>query len=84
VSHSARPYAKDERKVVRYTNVTGCGKRGYLTATDARRDNRRARQAGRNGMRPYRCVACAFWHLGHLPAVVRAGLLTAAEVFPPA
>lgn len=56
-----------------------CGKDQYLSKQAAKSAIRqlRARQ-GRN--HPYRCGD--YWHHGHMPAVVKAGLLPRAELEP--
>jgi hypothetical protein len=40
------------------------------------------REACEKGMRAYRCdVADGFWHIGHLPHVIREGRMTQREVY---
>lgn len=57
------------------------GKITYLTRREARQDSHRrvGPRAGR--MRAYRCGWCRFWHVGHLPPLVREGHLTAEEFY---
>lgn len=40
------------------------------------------REVAQKRMRPYRCdVVDGMWHVGHLPAVIREGRLSAREVY---
>lgn len=56
-----------------------CGKRCYATRKDAKRAARHARDGS---MRPYRCLSDPeVFHTGHLPKVIKAGLMTADEVY---
>jgi hypothetical protein len=51
----------------------------YATKKDARRAARAARDGS---MRPYRCLSDpTHLHVGHLPKVVKAGGMTANEVY---
>jgi hypothetical protein len=53
----------------------GCytGKRGFLSRAAAK-DAARKTLARYGRMRPYACSHCGFWHIGHVPAAVKAGL----------
>lgn len=46
---------------------TPCGKRGYRGQRSARRVARETRSKGYdgNGVHPYYCRECGFWHIGH-------------------
>ncbi len=63
--------------------VEGCAKVPYESRDRARREARRLRKsAGAKGVRPYRCDSCVgIWHVGHLPLRVRAGEVTAFQVY---
>lgn len=62
-----------------------CDKQSFARRRDASGTVRRLRREGGTdaaGLRPYRCPAApAYWHVGHLPEVVRRGETTAAEIF---
>lgn len=60
---------------------TLCGKMGFLTRKDARREAHRRRVPAGGHMRAYRCPYCPFWHAGHLPWLVRTGKITAKEFY---
>lgn len=51
----------------------------------SKRVAKRARKSIPDGgaLRPYRCLSCTGrpWHLGHLPAIVRAGILSRSDVY---
>ncbi|MEV0726029.1 hypothetical protein AB0I37_25025 [Micromonospora purpureochromogenes] len=73
------------RKALTHNRPTGkvycpdCGKYGFHTRKDAKRMEK---QYPEEQMRPYRCpTADDIWHLGHLPAVVRQGEMSADEWF---
>jgi hypothetical protein len=71
---------KQERAIVHCVHTPQCGKKGYLTRADAKKALRGHRGFGFDRhVRPYRCDDCGCWHLGHLPAAVRLGIVTAAE-----
>ena len=56
-----------------------CGKLSYLSRKHARAV---IRVRNVDGVRPYRCPAApGYWHLGHLPPVVRAGVKTRREIY---
>jgi hypothetical protein len=57
-----------------------CGKVRYLTKADAKAAIRHMK--GREGrLNAYRC-ASGFWHIGHLPALVRKGQISRSEIWP--
>ena len=58
------------------------GKLAYVARREAKRHARRLKRTATHdgaGLRPYRCPRCGLWHVGHLPAEVRAGAWTADE-----
>lgn len=58
----------------------GCGKRAHITRSSAEEHQRRLRQSGDKGSRPYRCPeGNGLWHVGHLPDAVIRGDVTATE-----
>lgn len=66
-----------EKPAARYALCRPCGKRAYLTRKVARAA---ARAANRGPMQAYPCPntpegAQAMWHVGHMPQVVRQGLV---------
>ncbi len=63
--------------------MTVCVKVPYQSRSRARKEARRLRKAtGAKGVRPYRCDACpGIWHVGHLPLRVRAGKVSAFDVY---
>lgn len=58
-----------------------CGKIPYLSRKDARRDSHRRVVPAAGRMRAYRCENCPYWHVGHLPWLVRKGELTATQFY---
>lgn len=58
-----------------------CEKIPYRTRKDARRDAHRRIVPAGGRMRAYRCERCPYWHVGHLPEMVRKGQLTAAQFY---
>ena len=58
-----------------------CEKIPYLCRKDARRDAHRRIVPAGGRMRAYRCERCPYWHVGHLPHLVRTGQLTAVEYY---
>ena len=43
-----------------------CGKkRRYVTRREAKEVVKRMKKRGKKGNRPYRCVFCDYWHIGH-------------------
>ena len=59
---------------------SGCnsGKRAHLTRRSAKAHARGMRGYGEH-LRPYECAVCGYWHVGHLPVRVIAGLITSSE-----
>jgi hypothetical protein len=57
------------------------GKRTHLTRADAKRHARNLRLEKASHVRPYQCLVCSFWHVGHLPAQVMRGVKTTAQVY---
>jgi len=59
---------------------SGCssGKRAHLSRRSAKAHALGLRRYGQH-LRPYECVECRYWHVGHLPARVIAGLVTSTE-----
>lgn len=58
-----------------------CGKRRFLTKAQAKTAARQMRRLGKPRLNTYRCGD--FWHLGHLPDVVRHGEATRADITTP-
>lgn len=58
-----------------------CEKIPYLCRKEARRDAHRRIVPAGGRMRAYRCERCPYWHVGHLPHLVRTGQLTASEFY---
>lgn len=58
-----------------------CGKRRFLSKTQAKQSARRMRRGGKPRLNAYRCGD--FWHLGHLPDVVRHGGATRDDITTP-
>lgn len=56
-------------------------KNGFLTRKAAKKWTQ---QIGLQGLDAYRCThpECEFWHLGHLPTIVKAGVLDRHKLFP--
>lgn len=75
--------SKAARKIVQTVDTYDrCGKWGYHTRADAKKALRRHRGKGFDRrVRPYKCPDCGFFHLGHMPGVVRAGMATADEFY---
>lgn len=72
----------DRQRAQRMSVGTGecpSGKRVYLDRATAKRAAGRAARDGRGRMRPYTCGDCAGIHIGHLPAAVVRGEVTADE-----
>jgi hypothetical protein len=59
---------------------SGCssGKRAHLSRRSAKSHALGLRRYGHH-LRPYECADCGYWHVGHLPARVIAGLITSTE-----
>jgi rubrerythrin len=79
------PHRKNSSSVQQATQQyivasSGCNldKRAHLTRRSAKAHARGMRGYGEH-LRPYECVVCGYWHVGHLPARVIAGLTTATE-----
>lgn len=58
--------------------MSACLKIRYLTKANARKARGKI---GDRRLRPYWCLDCRSWHLGHLPDAIRRGEKTRAEVF---
>lgn len=58
-----------------------CGKRRYITKAHAKEAARRIPRDGKPRLNAYRCGT--FWHLGHLPDIVRHGEITRDELTTP-
>lgn len=58
-----------------------CGKIPYVSRKAARRDAHRRIVPSGGRMRAYRCERCPYWHVGHLPDLVRTGQLTSTEFY---
>lgn len=58
-----------------------CDKIPCLSRKEARREARRRIVPNGGRMRAYRCDWCPYWHVGHLPRLVRIGQLTASEFY---
>lgn len=65
---------REDAAWLHYT-VTACstGKRAWVERAAAKTAAETARKSGRGRMRAYLCDECDRWHIGHLPARVRAG-----------
>lgn len=59
-----------------WTWIASCDKRGHRTRASAKEHARKLRKAGRKGVRPYLCEACGHFHVGHIPTVVRKGVMS--------
>jgi hypothetical protein len=59
---------------------SGCrsGKRAHLSRRSAKAHALELRKSGQH-LRPYECTECGYWHVGHLPTRVIAGLIGATE-----
>jgi hypothetical protein len=74
----ARHKARGGDRIKPPASTNACGVFGYFTRNDAqRRDSNRPDIRGHR--REYRCDECGLWHLGHLPELVVAGVVTADE-----
>lgn len=60
-----------------------CAKNGYDSRSHARKELNRMRGQGMRGegLRPYKCLSCDFWHLGHLPRSVLKGRMTRRDIY---
>lgn len=58
-----------------------CDKIPYLSRKDARRGAHRRIMPAAGRMRAYRCDWCPYWHVGHLPMLVRIGQLTEKQFY---
>jgi hypothetical protein len=67
--------------VAGYRDRCASGKLSFDSRKDAKRY---AQQRGLADLRPYRCLndGCPYWHLGHLPTIVVAGVLDRHDLFP--
>lgn len=59
-----------------WATCTTCGKRSYLSRHAARQAKRL--HSDRRGLSVYRCSS-GYWHIGHLPHLVRQGVRTRSE-----
>ncbi len=68
-------------RIVPFSPRCPARKNGFLTRRDAQQW---ARQVGLTGLDTYRCnhEGCEFWHLGHLPALVKRGKLDRHDLYP--
>jgi hypothetical protein len=59
---------------------SGCssGKRAHMSRRSAKGHALGLRKSGQH-LRPYQCGECGYWHVGHLPARVIAGLISATQ-----
>lgn len=58
---------------LQYAVCEGTGKRGYRSKKDARVARQRH---PKDGLHVYRCDGCGHFHLGHLPLLVRSGVVS--------
>lgn len=59
-----------------------CAKVGYERRRFAHQAAKRLKlNTGTRGVRPYACPACGLWHVGHLPAATKAGVLSSDAVY---
>lgn len=58
------------------------GKRAFTSKADAKVARRRTQGPGSGGLNAFRCLVCDYWHLGHLPRAVVAGVVTRADIAP--
>lgn len=59
-----------------WATCTTCGKRSYMTKHAARQARKLTPSKGLN---VYECGG--YWHVGHLPEVVRRGRMTRGQIF---
>lgn len=60
------------------TDLCPTGKRAHSTRRSAKAHAARLRP---DHLREYQCEQCGYWHVGHLPARVRRGEVTATEYY---
>jgi hypothetical protein len=60
---------------------TSCpsGKWTYPTRSAAKKHASRMRRMKGDNMRPYECLACGFWHVGHKPKITMSGAMSSSE-----
>lgn len=63
------------------TSRCSTGKRGWPTRRGAKDANRLYKRQGADLMSPYFHEECQTWHIGHLPAVVKAGIVSREEYY---
>lgn len=64
------------------TGVCRSGKKAFWTKAGARALVRVLRAEGDKGVRAYHCPDCDYFHVGHLPYVVRRGQVAARDAYP--
>jgi hypothetical protein len=75
---TARRKRRNRERIKPPASTNECGVFGYIDRNDAkRRDSNRPDVVGHR--REYLCDDCGLWHLGHLPELVVAGVVTADE-----
>lgn len=77
--------ARYGQKHLPWSTCPGCGKRSYESKGDARAAAKYLRSKGGKGLNVYACVAPggSGWHVGHLPADIRAGKVSRRTVYGP-
>lgn len=76
----ARPPRERGGKASKATSVCPeTGKSTFITRKDARHARRTMGKPGAE-LNAYRCDACGYWHLGHLPDVVQNGDVARGEL----
>ena len=76
MSRGSRRGRRTQSSVLWSTGSCPSGKREYPSRRSAKVHSARLRS---QGVREYQCEQCGAWHVGHLPARVRRGELTATE-----
>lgn len=78
MTHERRPKVGPDHSVQTQGKCPDCGKVRYRSRADAKKA---ARTRNLPGMSPYEC-SDGYWHLGHLPPVVKRGVVGRESLVP--
>lgn len=79
MSNYRRGAYTNREKLTSGPSTNSCGVLAYITRKLARQGGNRMTLPDHHQARPYRCTTCHLWHVGFIPRLVSAGVVTADE-----